>query len=123
MLQMEVINSQMRSVKEEYDHTLALLERRERELEEIKELFRIKSVDLEKAEEELVGVREALEEETIVKRALERGEERLDKVAGELKGVVEASLSDVEGLFEKLGAYFRCWVVSARLTKVTYRST
>lgn len=63
----------------------------------------MKEGELEVREVELVGVKGELEVEKMVAGVYEMGEERLDGVAGKLKGVAKESLGDLDGVFGKLG--------------------
>jgi kinesin family protein 11 len=73
------------------------------ELEEVKEKEReLKELMIVVAEELRVKGRE-LEEEKVVSEAYIMGEERLDEVAGDLRKTALEGVSDVGGLFDKLG--------------------
>lgn len=63
----------------------------------------IKVEELIQKERELLGVRDELDVERVVSGAFERGERKLDGVAGSLKSVAKASLGDLDGVFSKLG--------------------
>jgi kinesin family protein 11 len=60
---------------------------------------------VEEVKIELEESRRRLEEEMVVAQAYERGEERLDQVATGLRDLATESVSDVGGLFDKLGQY------------------
>jgi kinesin family member 11 len=101
--QVAIVEKQLRSVREEYDESIALLKRRETDLKETKERL-VESKDvLARTEIELGDVRIALEEETIVRKAHQHTEVVLDGVASGLNKVVKHSLQDVSDLFSKLG--------------------
>lgn len=73
------------------------------ELVQAREAERVLGIAIEEMKGELEVVRVRLEEERFVGQAYAKGEERLDGVAEALKGVAEESVSDVGGLFDKLG--------------------
>jgi kinesin family protein 11 len=100
--QVEIVESQMRSVREEFEQSIALLMKRDGELIETKERLRETEGELVVKEGELKVVKEALEEEVVVRQAYQGNEGVLDRVAGGLKKVVEESTSDVGQLFDKL---------------------
>lgn len=102
--QVEIIGSQMRAVREEFEQGMALLMKSEGELKETKEKLASTEGELRWTETELQGTRTALHEEVVVRGAFEETEERLDGVARSLKTVAKESVRDVGGLFGKLGA-------------------
>lgn len=101
--QIEVIESQMRSVREEFEQSIALLVKTDEELKDTKTKLRTRDSELEQREHELESVKVALEEEMIVRQAHAASEDLLDDVATGLKHVVEESMHDVAGLFKKIG--------------------
>lgn len=103
--QVEMIESQMRSVRDEFEQSIALLMRTDGELKSTKERLRNKEDQLQQKEEELGVVKVALEEEEIVRRAHAGTEDALDNIAKGLKQVVEESTRDVSGLFGKIGMF------------------
>lgn len=78
------------------------------DLEEAREAERELNELVDLVKEELEVKRIALEEERVVSEAYENGEKRVDGIAVQLKGVAQESVSDVGGLFEKLGKLRRC---------------
>jgi kinesin family protein 11 len=73
------------------------------ELERTKEAERQLGVMIEESKAQLEIVRVRLEEERVVSEAYQAGETRLHGVAGQLRTVANESVSDVGGLFDKLG--------------------
>ncbi|KAI5122950.1 hypothetical protein M0805_006831 [Coniferiporia weirii] len=100
--QVEMIESQMRSVREEFEQSIALLMKTDGELKQTKEKLRSREGELEQKEGELINVKLALEEEVVVRKAHEVSENALDDIAHGLKKVVEESTNDVSGLFNKI---------------------
>ena len=101
--QVEIVENQIRAVREEFEQSIGLLKIRERELNETRD--KLKGVEgvLQQKEKELTAVTGALEEEVVVRKAHCDTEATLDGVANGLKGVVERSIHDVSELFQKLG--------------------
>jgi len=62
--------------------------------------------ELIRKEEELEGVKGELEVEKVVSEVFEKGEKRLDGVAGGLRRLAKESLGDLEGVFGKLSESF-----------------
>ncbi|KAH8117562.1 kinesin-domain-containing protein [Phellopilus nigrolimitatus] len=100
--QVDMIESQMRSVREEFEQSIALLMKTDGELKHTKERLRTRENELEQKEGELTNVKVALEEEVVLRKAHAASEDVLDSVAGGLKKVVEESTNDVAGLFSKI---------------------
>ncbi len=101
--QVAIVEKESKSVREEYDESIALLKRREEELKETKERLEVKKEVLAHTKAELDDVRVTLEEETIVRKAHQHTEIVLDGVASGLNKIVKSSLQDVSDLFSKLG--------------------
>lgn len=101
--QVEIIENQMRNVRDEYDQSIALLKRREEELHETTTTLHATERILREREVELKRVTVAYEQEVIVRQAHQETEIALNEVAIGLKNVATQGLRDVEGLFEKLG--------------------
>jgi kinesin family protein 11 len=109
--QVEIIENQMRNVREEYDQSIALLKRREEELHETTTTLHATERILREREVELKRVTVAYEQEVIVRQAHQETEITLNGVAIGLKNVATQGLRDIEGLFEKLGGdpnFFSC---------------
>ena len=73
------------------------------ELKEAREAERQLGLLVEQVKAEMEENKRLLDEERVVAEAYERGEERIDGVARELRDVARDSVSDVGGLFDKLG--------------------
>ena len=93
--QVEILEGQMKAVREEFEEAMALLARTDAELRETK-------VRLEGTTTELLGTRQQLEEEIVVRQAHQKSEEALHGVVAEWKDVAREYEGDVNGLFGKL---------------------
>ncbi|KAG1715697.1 hypothetical protein ID866_1460 [Astraeus odoratus] len=100
--QVDILESQLRSVREEFEQSIALLMKRDGELKETKEKLKETEGELELKEGQLKLVKGALEEEMVVRQAYQVNESKLDNVACGLKQVAAESIDDVGALFEKL---------------------
>lgn len=101
--QVQIVESQMRNVREEFEQSIALLMRKENELKETKDKLKEAEdalVDRERKLETAIG---ALEEEEVVRKTYQATEVVLDEVATGLKRTTAQGLSDIQRLFEKLG--------------------
>lgn len=101
--QVGIVEGQMRGVREEFEQSIGLLKIREGELKDTRNKLQTAEVALEQKEEELVVVKGALEEETVVRKAHQDTEVTLDQVANGLKIIAKNSVVDLQGVFEKLG--------------------
>jgi kinesin family protein 11 len=107
----EIVESQMRSVREELEQSIALLMKRDGELKDTKEQLKITSGELDHKSGELTLVKLALEEEIVVRQSYQENEAILNEVASRLKKTTKENARDVNGLFDKLrkaGPYVRC---------------
>ncbi len=77
------------------------------ELEQARDAERELGILLAQMKVDLEATRVELEEEMVVSQAYQKGEDRLDQVAGELRAIATESVSDVGGLFDKLGERMR----------------
>ncbi|KAH9951942.1 P-loop containing nucleoside triphosphate hydrolase protein [Amylocystis lapponica] len=100
--QVEVVESQMRNVREEFEQSIGLLMKRDGELKETRAKLKETEGELEVKDTQLKVVKGALEEEVIVRQAHQTTEVALDGVAGSLKKVAQESLGDLGRLFTKL---------------------
>ncbi|THH16360.1 hypothetical protein EW146_g4276 [Bondarzewia mesenterica] len=100
--QVEIVESQLKSVREEFEESMKLLLKRDGELKETTEKLLKTESFLQAKQTELTVTKVALEEETEVRRAYQRSEAVLDEVAQGLKKTVEESVSDANALFAKL---------------------
>ena len=101
--QVEIVENQMRNVRDEFDESIALLKRREEELQDTKAKLEEMESSLDLREKELRKITTAYEEEVVVRQAHQVTEVSLDRIASGLKKVVTQSLRDINGLFDKLG--------------------
>ncbi|KAM6500504.1 kinesin 2 [Amanita muscaria] len=100
--QVEIVEKELRSVREEYDQSIALLKLREHEILTTRTTLAERNSQLTTTEAELKNVQIALEEETIIRTAHQHTETILDDVAAGLKKVTKDSLQDISGLFSKI---------------------
>lgn len=116
--QVEIGESQLRSVREEFEQSIALLMKTDGELKQVKEQLKEAEGELDVREGQLKIAKGALEEEIVVRQAYQINEEKLDGVALGLKQVAAESIDDIGALFEKLRMYcfFPCW--SVKLTMI-----
>ena len=101
--QVEIVENQMRNVRDEFDESIALLKRREEELLDTKAKLEEREISLDLREKELRAAMNAYDEEVVVRQAHQATEVSLDGIACGLKRVVAQSLRDIGGLFDKLG--------------------
>lgn len=101
--QVEIVENQMRLVREEFEQSIGLLMKRDMELKETKEKLCETEEILEEKRGELKVVKVALEEEVVVRQAFQKTEGVLDTIATGLKTVASTGVQDIQGLFEKLG--------------------
>ncbi|TCD71883.1 kinesin motor protein cin8 [Steccherinum ochraceum] len=100
--QVEMVESQLRNVREEFEQSIALLMKRDGELKETKEKLFEKETALQIKQSQLKVTKVALEEETVVRKAYQENETVLDGVASGLKQVANQSVQDLGRLFGKL---------------------
>ncbi|EIN07350.1 kinesin-domain-containing protein [Punctularia strigosozonata HHB-11173 SS5] len=100
--QVEMVESQLRSVREEFEQSMSLLMKREGELKKTQETLEGREKELEVRGRELRKVKGALEEEVVVRKAYQTSETSLDGVATGLRDVAHESLRDLAALFDKL---------------------
>lgn len=101
--QVEIVDSQMRNLREEFEQSIALLMMRDGELKETKQKLKGTEGELGIKEGQLTMMKIALEEEVVLRQAYQTNAGVLYDVAGGLKKVAGQSISDVGGLFDKLG--------------------
>lgn len=101
--QVDIKEGQLRSVTEELEQSIAVINKRERELTEARETLGQTEQNLAITEDSLKRTENALEQETVVRKAHEQTEAALDEVAAELKAVAAEGLNDLQSLFGKLG--------------------
>ncbi|KAF8163321.1 P-loop containing nucleoside triphosphate hydrolase protein [Crassisporium funariophilum] len=98
----EIVEVQMRDVRDELDESIARYKGKEAELEITKGRLEDTEHTLRLREGELQTVTNAYEDEVVVRQAHQDTENSLNDVALGLKGVVAQSLRDISGLFDKL---------------------
>ncbi|WRT68693.1 uncharacterized protein IL334_005673 [Kwoniella shivajii] len=97
-----VIEVELETIKKEFDQVTSRFLATSEELSQVREAERQLTDLLEETKVDLEKVRAELEEEAIVSKAYQKGEERLDNLASGLKKTAQESVSDVGGLFDKL---------------------
>ncbi|TDL27500.1 kinesin-domain-containing protein [Rickenella mellea] len=100
--QVDIVESQLRTVREEFEQSIALFMKTDGELKETKEQLRQKEEELAVQEGALKDLQTSLDEEVVVRQAHASNELVLDAVASGLKKTVDDSTNDVTGLFAKL---------------------
>lgn len=100
--QVEIVENQMRGVRDEYEQSIALLKKRDGELKDTREKLKQTEDVLEMKKGELRVVKVALEEEVVVREAHQETEEVLDDVAIGLRKTAKESIRDIAGLFDAL---------------------
>ncbi|KAG2157121.1 P-loop containing nucleoside triphosphate hydrolase protein [Suillus clintonianus] len=100
--QVEIVESHLRSVREEFEQSIALLMKTDGELKQTKEKLKETEGELQVTEGHLKVAKGALEEEVLVRQAYQVNEEKLDGVALGLKQVAAETIDDIGALFEKL---------------------
>jgi kinesin family protein 11 len=101
--QVQIVEGQMRTERDEFEQSIALLKKTEGELKDTRDQLKETEELLHRKQVELKLVQGTLEEETIVRQAHQETEGRLNGVALGLKVVIRDSVKDVGGLFDKLG--------------------
>ena len=105
--QVDIIENQMRNVRDEFDQSIALLKRKEEELQHTRSGLQQKEETLRQREVDFQQVSNAYDEEVVVREAHQDTEVALNGVAIGLKNVAAQGLRDISGLFEKLGEFSR----------------
>ena len=120
--QVEIVDNQMRNVRDEFDESIALLKRSQEELQDTNTKLEEVENTLQVREKELRKVMNAYEEEVVVRQAHQATEVSLDGIASGLKKVVTQSLRDINGLFDKLGKFEYFLPGLTSVTSFGYRS-
>ncbi|KAI0636868.1 kinesin-domain-containing protein [Trametes polyzona] len=102
MKQVEILENQMKAVREEFEEAMALLARTDEELRLTKTRLEGTTAELVGTKQQLVAVEGALEEEVMVRQAHQKSEDALHGVVREWKQVAREYEGDVNGLFSKL---------------------
>jgi kinesin family protein 11 len=103
VMRSNAIAVELTSRKREFDEISTKFLATVEDLEQAREAERQLGIMIEEAKAELEVTRVRLEEEVVVSQAYQVGERRVGQVAEDLKKVATESVSDVGGLFEKLG--------------------
>ena len=103
--QIEVIEGQLKAVREEFEQSISLLMKADGELKETKDKLGYMEKEVERKDGELTAVKGALEEEIVVRQAHQKTELTMNGVSTQLKKVVHDSLSDLGEVFDKLGTH------------------
>jgi len=106
--QVDIVESQLRAVREEFEQSIALLMKRDNELKDTKDRLEKTKVTLQEKESTLKKTTAALEEEEVVRKAFQESEKNLDAVATDLKATLVQSTKHIEGLHAKIGGYLLC---------------
>lgn len=101
--QVDIVESQLRSVREEFEQSIGLLMKRDGELKETKQRLEQTKSTLQQKESHLQETTKALKDEEIVRQAYQDSEKNLDGVAKNLKATLIHSTRDIEGLHAKIG--------------------
>lgn len=102
----EIIEAQLLTLREEHEYNMLLLKRKDLELSEAKEGLARTAGELKATDAELAAVKNDFAEETVARKAFERSEANLDRIASGLNSVAKQGISDVEELFNKLGMQY-----------------
>ncbi|KAI0035071.1 kinesin motor domain-containing protein, partial [Vararia minispora EC-137] len=100
--QVEVVEGQLRAVREEFEESMNLLVTRDSELKNTRERLEETTGALQMTEEQLHVTKGALEDEIVVRQAYQENEAIIDEIARGLKKTVHESLADNEALHAKL---------------------
>lgn len=103
--QVEILQGQMKAVREEFEEAMALLARTDEELRYTKTQLEGTTVELAGTKQQLSAVEGALEEEIMVRQAHQKSEEALHGVVQEWKSVAKDYDSEVNALHGKLGMF------------------
>lgn len=101
----EIKEAQLLTLREEYEYNMLLLKRKDGELSEARDALVRTASTLSERERELENVRRDFDEETAARLVFEKNEATLDRVATGLSTVARQGISDLDGLFHKLGKW------------------
>jgi kinesin family member 11 len=118
--QIEVIEGQLKAVREEFEQSMALLMKTDGELKETKGKLKHTKKEVQRKDGELTAAKGALEEEIVVRQAHQKTELALDGISAQLRKVTQESISDLDGVFDKLGTCLPRHLAS--LSKTSFRS-
>ncbi|EJF65955.1 kinesin-domain-containing protein [Dichomitus squalens LYAD-421 SS1] len=100
--QVEILEGQMKAVREEFEEAMTLLARTDEELRETKVRLEGTTTELVGTKQQLAAVEGALEEEIYVRQVHQTSEETLHGIVEEWKDIAREYEGDVTGLFSKL---------------------
>ncbi|TFK29957.1 kinesin [Coprinopsis marcescibilis] len=100
--QVEIVEGQLRGVREEYDQSIGLLMQRDDELKQTKAQLGETQEKLVQREQDLRTVKTAHQEEEVVRKAYQDSEKHLNGVATSLKTTVAQSTRDADAAYAKL---------------------
>ncbi|KAF5315601.1 hypothetical protein D9611_004710 [Ephemerocybe angulata] len=113
--QAQIIESQLRQVREEFEQSLGLLMKRDVELKETKDRLEKTEVTLEQKERHLKQTTTALQEEEVIRKSYQESEKNLDGVAKTLKTTLVQSTHHIEGLHAKIERKANVLTTNSRL--------
>ncbi|OJA08139.1 hypothetical protein AZE42_04154 [Rhizopogon vesiculosus] len=120
--QVEIVESQLRSVREEFEQSIALLMKTDGELKVTKEKLKETAGELEIKDGQLKVVKGALEDEIVVRQAYQVNEGKLDGVALGLKQVAAECIDDIGALFEKIQRKTKTFTLNVKVVSSHGRS-
>ncbi|OJT15735.1 Kinesin-like protein bimC [Trametes pubescens] len=100
--QVEILQNQMKAVREEFEEAMALLARTDEELRHTKTQLEGTTVELAGTKQQLSAVEGALEEEIMVRQAHQKSEDALHGVVQEWKSVAKDYDGELNALHGKL---------------------
>jgi kinesin family protein 11 len=103
VMRSNMITVELTSRKKEFDEISEKFLATVEDLESAREAERQLVISIEETKAEMEVARVRLEEEMVVSEAYQSGEQKVGRVAEDLKKVATESVSDVGGLFDKLG--------------------
>ncbi|KAG9087399.1 kinesin motor protein cin8 [Ceratobasidium sp. 370] len=114
-IQAEVAQRQCRALREELEAQGGVLVKRTSELVGIRQELDQERQELTSARHELGMLQVEFEEEKVMKQAFEQNELALDRIAGALRDTAKQGVSDIKGLFDKLGRNDRLFAGNAQV--------
>lgn len=98
----DVLESQLKNVRENFENTMRMLQGVKKDLEETKEALDDTTETLAQTEGELVSTKKTLSEEQTVSQSLQQTEKRLDKIGQSLVSTLDRTVMDVSALHDKI---------------------
>jgi kinesin family member 11 len=105
--QVDIVEGQLKAVREEFEQSIALLMKTSGELTNARRTLQDNEREMTIKDNQLAVVKDALEEENVVRKAHQDTEHRLDGVARGLRQVAQTSVGELERVFDKLGELCR----------------